>query len=342
MSPEFIIRPIRKDDLDALLKLMQLSKSGIASLPADKKILKKRIQCSLNSLKPNIKKTGKEYYLFALEEIKSQQIVGVSGIYAQTGGGASFYAYEIQHEEYSYPKLDVKKKIDILRLRDIRKGPSEVCSLFLNPKYRHSGHGHLLSLCRYLFIKNFPERFSKQIIANLRGYRDEQNKSPFWKALGQVFFEGELQAVDAMKSLGHKSFIKALMPRFPIYIPLLPKMVQETIGKVSKATEPALHLLEDIGYNKTNWIDIFDAGPFLLSDIKEITTFKNAKKSRVSKLTEESQSGDLPYIISNESINFRACLGRLEIYSDKTVGIDKNIAAKLEIKEGDCVSFAKY
>ena len=41
-----------------------------------------------------------------------------------------------------------------------------------------------------------------------------------------------------------KRFIADLVPRFPIYIELLPKQVQDVIGKANELTIPALKLLE--------------------------------------------------------------------------------------------------
>ena len=75
---------------------------------------------------------------------------------------------------------------------------------------------------------------------------DDHGRSPFWDALGKHFFDVDFPNADYL-SLVNKKFIADLMPKHPIYIPLLPKDAQDVIGKVHEQTEPALKLLEAEG-----------------------------------------------------------------------------------------------
>ena len=38
-------------------------------------------------------------------------------------------------------------------------------------------------------MAEFRERFPAQVMADLRGYFDEQGRSPFWEAIGKHFFD---------------------------------------------------------------------------------------------------------------------------------------------------------
>jgi len=187
MNP-FFIRPLELKDLDQFKDLVDSMKTGLASLPNDIHILKKKIENSQKALKAPSSQPGKEHYLFTLENIQTHQLIGICGIYARTGGNTSFYVYEINYEKFSHSPLKISKEVRVLHLKKINKGPSELCSLYLKPEFRHLGQGRLLALSRYLFIAIHKKRFSHEIIAIMRGYRNAKNKSPFWQALGKYFF----------------------------------------------------------------------------------------------------------------------------------------------------------
>lgn len=339
----YVLRPIRLTDLDDLKSLTQSMDDSIASLPNDRDVLQERIELSVESFAKSPESPGKEYYLFALEEVQSGRVVGVSGISARIGEGTYFFAYERQKENFEHRPLHISKTVEVLKLKKVKKGPTELCSLYLSPQFRVHGLGSLLSLGRYLFINTFPDRFATELIADLKGYRDENGNSPFWQAIGDVFFGGSLSTVDTMKSLGHKSFIRDLMPRHPIYIPLLPKKAQMAIGEVNVKGKPALHLLEKQGFKTGKWFDIFDAGPYATVKRKNVKLIKSIRHATVLEIAEASgQASESLYLISNDSIDFRVCIGNLIQHSTGTVSVDSVVAKALNLKEGSSISYSKY
>lgn len=339
----YVLRPIRLTDLDDLKSLTDNMEDSIASLPNDKALLIKRIKLSVKSFLSIPKEPSKEYYLFALEHTPSGKVIGVSGIEARMGGERCFFAYELQKEYFVYKPLKVSKTVDVLCLKTIKKGPSELCSLYLDPQYRIHGLGTLLASARYLFINTFPKRFDREIIANLRGYRDEDGNSPFWQVIGDIFFGDSLATVDTMKSIGHKAFVRALMPRHPIYVPLLPIRAQVVIGEVHHKTKPALHLLEKQGFKTGKWVDIFDAGPYALAKRKDIKIIKNIQHAIVGKILQRTNKVMKPsFLIANDSTDFRSCLGELTKRSDGTVSLASDLARALNAKEGSSISYVKY
>ena len=222
--------------------------------------------------------------------------------------------------------------MEMLCLETNHSGPTEICSLFLLPDYRKHGHGRLLSLHRFLFIKEFSSRFEQEIISEMRGVSAEDGKSPFWESVGRHFFKTDYNQADLLSGLGNKAFIKNLMPRHPIYIELLPQDVQKVIGKVHDKTKPALKLLEGEGFVYQQEVDIFDAGPTVAVKLEEIRTVKEAKQGKVVKI-EPSLSGDT-LLVSNTELDFRACLGVVQNTKDGFV-ISEEVAGALDIAIGD-------
>lgn len=340
---QFILRPITIKDLPQLKELIAGMDSQIASLPNDKKLLKQRILLSQRSFKKETTQPSKEYYLFVLEDRTTKKIIGTSAIAARVGGQNFFFVYKIRKEAFSYLPLNISKSVDVLHFQKINRGPSELCSLYLNSEFRKQGLGTMLSFGRYFFINAFHKRFTTEIVANLKGFRDEQKHSPFWEVIGKFFFSRSLATIDTMKSLGHKTIIRALMPKHPIYIPLLPKDGQEVIGEVSTDTQPALHMLEKIGFRKSDWVDILDAGPFLIAKRNEIKVIQNMHSGKINGFIQKSSKKKVPeYMIGNNLIDFRACMGDVSSDADGNVQIDSDVAEVLNVQVGSIISYVKY
>ncbi|MGD4318384.1 arginine N-succinyltransferase, partial [Xanthomonas citri pv. citri] len=133
--------------------------------------------------------------------------------------------------------------------------------------YRQNHNGKLLSKIRFLFIAAFSQYFEEKLIAEMRGYSDENGRSPFWDAVGSHFFDIDFAEADYLTGIGKKAFIAELMPRFPIYVDLLTAEAQAVIGKTHPKTLPASKVLESEGLKYQNYVDIFDAGPTLEAEI---------------------------------------------------------------------------
>ncbi len=257
-----VIRPIRLDDLEAVEALTAFTGFGLTTLPRDAKLLRRRIRDSLRGFE-NISDQdapGGETYLFVLEDSQTPDVAGTCGIVSKVGGFEPFYAYRVETSVLESRQLDVRKEIQTLHLVEQHDGPCEVGSLFLAPKFRKEGNGRLLSLSRFLFMAEHLEYFDPIVIAEMRGMVDDQGRSAFWDALGHHFFDIDFPKADYL-SMVNKKFIADLMPKHPIYIPLLPAEAQEVIGRVHPDTEPALKMLEDEGFRRCGMVDIFEAGP---------------------------------------------------------------------------------
>ena len=332
-----VIRPVSLDDLDALVALVAQAGFGLTTLPADANLLSQRIEGSMRGFEKLQQKPEGEPYLFVMEDLTTGEIVGTCGVFSKVGGFEPFYAYRIETTIHESKMLKVRREIKTLHLYAEHNGPSEIGSLFLSAPFRGGGNGRLLSIGRFLFLAEFKKFFDPLVIAEMRGVIDEHGRSPFWDALGKHFFELELPRADYL-SIINKRFIADLMPKHPIYIPLLPQAAQDVIGKVHEQTAPALHVLQTEGFTLNGMVDIFEAGPCVSCPLRKIRGVKDSVKARVSQIVEgpiEAPS----YIISNASRDFRACMGPLKIEADESVTITKLTGLALKIKVGDKVRF---
>jgi arginine N-succinyltransferase len=335
-----VLRPIRESDLAGLAALAQTTGAGLTSLPKDDDFLASRIDEALRAFRPRVPRPAGEHYLFALEDTATRELVGVSGIAARVGGFEPWYSYEIRRERFVHRPLRIEKEIEVLHLREEHRGPSEICSLFLQADRRRSGAGRLLSLGRFLFVAAFPRRFTETVIAELRGYLDQTGHSPFWEAVGRQFFEFDFYAADFLSGLGEKQFIADLMPRHPIYIPLLAPAVQAVIARVHHETEPARALLLAEGFERTSEVDIFDAGPLLRAATDRIRTVRLARAARIRSAAAALPDDAPACLLANGLLDFRATTGGVAEHPDGSVSLAPAAAAALNVEAGDKLWFA--
>ena len=341
MDPAYKLRPVRESDIGALTELVNQIKGGMTSLPDHPDYLANRIDDSLRAFDKRIRKPAGEVYLFVLEDLAKKTIIGTSGILSRVGGFDPFYTYKIINHLQEYEPLNIHKSIQTLELVKNHKGPTEMCSLFLHPDYRKHGIGKLLSLSRFCFIKAFPERFDDNIIAELRGFIDEEGRSPFWEAVGKNFFCSDYYSADVLSGIGEKEFIEALMPAHPIYISLLPQSAREVIGQVHTHTAPAKKILLREGFKETDEVDIFDAGPILQAKREDLVTWEATKEAEVqvssSKLTGTKQT-----LVTNNSLNFKVTLCPAKPDEGNQLIISPETAKTLAVESGDKIQYLVY
>lgn len=333
-----IVRHVHEDDLDALFELIQRSEYGLTTLKIAKDALAARIEKSTFAFQQKSSKPDGLPYVFVMEDLSKGAIIGTCSIYSKVGGFEPFYHYQIEQSRHASSDLDVEKNIDVLHLSEVHDGPTEIGSLFLSPDYWGSGHGRLLSLSRFLFMADFKERFENEVIAEMRGVVDDQGKSPLWSALGAHFFQIDFPKAETMSSKS-KKFIADLMPKHPIYIPLLPQKAQEVIGEVHDNTRPALAVLEKEGFEFQNCVDIFDGGPTVHCEVNDIRTVRESRSGSVQQIKPAAPAGAQPpslELISNCQLHFRCCMGEIS-WSESGAQIDEVTALRLNLTVGDSV-----
>ena len=331
-----VIRPVQTSDLDALLELASFAGYGLTTLPHDRELLRKRILKSVRSFQNMTDSPAGEAYLFVAEDVPSGRVVGTSGIVSKVGGFQPFYTYRLETSVHQSEILGVRKEIRTLHLVAEHNGPSEIGSLFLSPDFRRDSNGRVLSLARFLFMAEHVGSFDPIVVAELRGVIDENGRAPFWDAVGRHFFEVDLPKADYL-CMVDKRFIADLMPRHPIYIPLLPAIAQEAIGQVHDQTKPALKLVQDEGFRDGGMVDIFDAGPVVTCRLQDIRTVKQSRQGIVAAIVDEVIASPA-YLIATTGTDFRACQGPIALTGGVT--LHRDVAAALGVKVGDAIRFA--
>ena len=337
----FIVRPIEAKDLDGLMNLIKNSGHGLTSLPKDENIIKNKILISERSFAQRGDRPNGESFLFVMEEVFTGKIVGVSGIISKIGGFDPYFFYRLEREEVCSKLLDRKNTITSLHLEKVHSGPAEICSLFLDKKYRNSQNGRFLSLSRFHFMANFPELFEKKVIAEMRGQVNSKGHSPFWDAVGQKFMNIDFVKADYLALKG-RQFIEELLPKYPIIVNLLPDSAQEVIEKVHPNTEPALHILKQEGFDLSGYVGIFEPGPVIECELKKVRSYKDSAQSKVVEISEKKIKSNLHIISSLRRDTFMATLGGIQKENAKEVVIDEVTASQLKIKLGDTVRHSSF
>ncbi len=333
-----VIRPVTLSDLPQLEHLAHEAGSGMTTLPTKREHLESKLMASLESFARPIDEPGEESYWLVMEDTASGSVIGSSAMMASVGLSRPFYSFKILQLAHTSQELAKYKPVKVLQMVNEYRGATEIGSLYLTPEYRKHHNGRLLSLCRFLFMAEFPRRFSDRVIAEIRGVQNDKGRSPFWDSLGRHFFDMDFSSADFLSSLGHYQFIADLMPHHPIYINLLSRKAQAVIGAPHEWSRPAMEMLKREGFRLDNCVDIFDAGPTLSCPLNQIRTVRESQRAMVGKILKEIDSPT--YMVSCVHWNdFRVCRGGLKRHENGTVHIARPLADALDVQPGDKVRF---
>jgi arginine N-succinyltransferase len=302
-------------------------------LQISKEQLSERVEHSDFAFHRKTEKPSGEPYVFVMEDTLNQSLVGLSCIFSKTGGFEPFYSYRRVRDSHYCDLLNKIQHVESLHLEKIHDGPTEIGSLFLSPDYRGQGRGRLLSLVRFAFMAMHPNRFATEVIAEMRGVMDEDGRCPFWEAIGRHFFDMDFPQADTLSTV-NKKFIEDLMPRYPIYLNLLPAGVQQTLGQVHQNTKPALAMLEAEGFQKIDMLDIFDGGPVVQCKRDAIRAVKRTRVSQIKEIVPELMGPMRIIAVGNDG--FRAVLGVL-VEQPEGCSLTPAAAQLLQVRPGDVI-----
>lgn len=339
-----IIRSARETDLDSLLNLSALLPPGMTSMPFDKHTWEKKLELVSESLRGESRRNTESVYLLVMEDPQTEKIVGTAGIVSGVGLTRPFYNYKLSKESKYSELLDLRVTSNLLNLVNDFTGETELISLFLLPDFREKTAGQFLSRCRYVFMSDFPERFSDIVFAEIRGWLDESENSPFWEHLGKKFFNLPFARADFISAVNGSQFISDLMPRFPVYQELLHEEAVAVIGKPHDDAVPARKLLEKEGFAYHGTIDVFDAGPVMECERAHINSIKHCSTGKITGLLEEqSEVQQLPlYIVSNRRLDdYRLLLSPVKELGGDEVALTSAARAALGVESGSEVQLLK-
>ena len=257
-----ILRPVADGDLEALMALAEQLDS--MNLPSDRRFLSERIALSQRSFEVVEGEWRSCVYVFVLEDSDTGRCVGTSSIIAKHGRpGLPYFWLAVTSEERRSADLSRRFVHKKLQLQSTEDGPSEIGGIILDPAYR--GHpekcGKALSIVRFAWISRNPQRFEREVIAEMLSPFVEPGRNLLWDAFGAKFTGLPYREADHL-SARSKQFIADLFPQDPVYATLFPKRVQEAIGRPNETAKAAVRILEKVGFHYLNQVDPFDGGPY--------------------------------------------------------------------------------
>ena len=331
-----IVRAARRTDIDAFVQLAREAGTGFTSLAVPPEALEARLAKSEAAFaSPGTEQTEDTYQLM-LEDTETGRVVGCSAVKAMVGVSKPYWDFKILTLAQHSVEADRRFDMDAMMLVNDFAGATEVGTLFVSEAGRGTGAGRLVAQSRYLLIAAGRQRFGEKVLAELRGVVHEDGSSPFYDAVSRPFFRMDFAEADKLSASTDNQFILDLGPQHLIYLELLPKAVQDVVGKTHKDGAGALRLLEWEGFHYNRYVDIFDGGPLVSAWTEQIRTLN---ESRVVTARAASVAGGVSGIVSTDRVdNFRTCQTQAVIDGD-VVGLPYETMQALDLQDGERARF---
>ncbi|WP_300554319.1 arginine N-succinyltransferase [Maricaulis sp.] len=331
-----IVRAARRTDIDAFVQLAKEAGTGFTSLAVPPEALEARLAKSEAAFaSPGTKQTEDTYQLM-LEDSETGRVVGCSAVKAMVGVSKPYWDFKILTLAQHSVEADRRFDMDAMMLVNDFAGATEVGTLFVSEAGRGTGAGRLVAQSRYLLIAAGRERFGEKVLAELRGVVHDDGSSPFYDAVSRPFFRMDFAEADKLSASTDNQFILDLGPQHLIYLDLLPKAVQDVVGKTHKDGAGALRLLEWEGFHYNRYVDIFDGGPLVSAWTEQIRTLN---ESRAVTARAASVAGGVSGIVSTDRVdNFRTCQTQAMIDGD-VVGLPYETMQALDLQDGERARF---
>jgi arginine N-succinyltransferase len=334
-----ILRPVEPADLDAIVALAAQLDS--VNLPSDRDFLAERIERSQRSFAGRIADWREGVYVFALEDTAVRRCIGTSSIIAKHGRpGMPYFWLAVTTEERRSVELGKRFLHTKLQLHSTEDGPTEIGGLILDPAYRRHRDkaGKALSVARFAYVSMHPNRFEREVIAEMLSPFEAPGRSLLWDAFGARFTGLSYREADHL-SARSKQFIADLFPRDPVYATLFPEDVQAVIGHTNEAAKAALRILQKVGFHELGQVDPFDGGPYVGAARDAIASVRDRRRLVLPGLAQEKElPADAPLaLLSAEGrLGFRSTVVPLDAVGAPLVS--KATREALGVSAGDPVS----
>ncbi len=338
----FLLREVRPSDLDDLFELAK--RLNTLNLPANRDVLKKRIEYSRSSFGGRFDDPQDCEYIFVLRDLEADKVIGTCMIIAKHGTFERPAVYFKVNEVQKYSTTISRHFVhQTLQLHFDYRGPTEIGGLILHPDYR--GHrlklGKLLSYVRFLYIGMHQARFEDELVAELLPELNDDGTSELWEHLGRHFTGLDYMTADKM-SRENIEFIRSLFPFEPLYTALLPSAVEAKIGSVGTPTKPVEKMLKSIGFVYDKSIDPFDGGPTFRARTQNCDPIQRTTSETFVGMFDESEDADGLGLVGFEYdaklVRFRAAMGEYK-RKDGGVAFRSVTVENLRVSPGDLVGF---
>jgi arginine N-succinyltransferase len=343
-----IVREVGESDIGGLEALSQIAAErhpGFLNIANDRDQWKQKIRTSMDSFADRLSNKMEAKYIFVVEDTESGKILGVSMATAQHGTTeVPHYFFEVGTEQKYSQTISTGFIHGTLKLKYDTNGPTEIGGLLVDPSVRNLPEariGRQISFVRFLYMGIHKAKFKRRVLAELLPPLTKKGKSPLWEAVGRRFTNMDYTEADILSSKD-KEFIFSLFPTGKIYVTFLQAEARNAIGKVSKETEPVMHMLKKIGFQYKNQVDPFDGGPHLVANMEEILPIKHLKAATYrGEKPGEAIAANQGLVTPRHASPFRAVstAARLE---GNDVYFPSSQADAIGVKPGDPVYFMPY
>ncbi|KZY63634.1 hypothetical protein A3742_01825 [Oleiphilus sp. HI0071] len=304
-----LVRPCTLDDVSSIESLVRDNHAQISSLPRKRARLVERIEHSLRSFEDSSGLTGGQFFLFVLEDTQTGQILGCSGIAMNNESKRPFYNYRLGELIHASETFDIHTPVSVLHLTHELTGYNVLCSFAIKRELLGTTQFDLISRARFMFMRQFSDMFSENLVVELQGVCNEEGQSAFWDSWGRNFFNMDYASANYHVATKSRTFLAELMPPHPVYVKMLTPEAQAVIGRHDDRARDIHALLEREGFQRSPYVDIFDAGEVMIAKRDEVTTYKDASKKT---LLHGSVSTGLPFLVCNDAYtDFRCGLVQL-------------------------------
>jgi arginine N-succinyltransferase len=333
-----VLRDVAKTDIKQLERLAASLNS--VNLPNNKEVLTGLIEKSILSFSGKIENVFEREYLFVLEDLRNQTLIGTSMIIAQHGTREAPHIYfQVTEAENYSASLDKHFRHKVLSIGYNYDGPTEIGGLVVDPPYRSGPEkpGKQLSYVRFLFIGAHRTHFRARVLAELLPPLMKDGRSLLWESIGKKFTGMDYIEADKL-SRKNKEFIKELFPSSDIYAALFPANARKLIGEVGPNTRGVQRMLERIGFHYSNHIDPFDGGPHYEANMADVSLIRHFRSATVNtaELEVEAEEFLVGVTRSTGANRFRAVRSHVR-FDDSEAILPKATREMLKVKPKDKV-----
>lgn len=338
-----LLRDVAKSDLAGLKRLAAVLNS--VNLPNNEKVLASLIDKSVKSFSGKVEEAFEREYLFVLEDLRNERLIGTSMIIAQHGTREAPHIYfQVTEAEHYSATLDKHFRHKVLSIGYNYDGPTEVGGLVVDPPYRSGPDkpGKQLSYVRFLFMAMHRPAFRDRVLAELLPPLLKDGRSLLWEACGRKFTGLTYWEADKI-SRRNKEFIKELFPASDIYSSLFPQRAQKAIGEVGPNTRGVQRMLERIGFRYSSHIDPFDGGPHYEADTADISLIRHFRTATVAKAPLELEAEDFIVGVGRATgaNRFRAVRTPVR-FDDQQALLPRAAREQLKVKPGDRIALVPF
>ncbi len=338
-----VLRDAQKADLSDLQRLA--ATLNTVNLPDNEDTLVELIDRSVQSFSGKVEDPFKREYLFVLEDLRNERIIGTSMIIAQHGTKeAPHISFQVSTAEHYSATIDRHFKHKVLSIGYNYDGPTEIGGLVVDPPYRSGPDkpGKQLSYVRFMFMAMHRRLFRSRVLAELMPPLEKDGRSALWDSCGKRFTGLDYWEADKL-SRQNKEFIKELFPASDIYVTLLPPKAQKMIGEVGTETKGVQRMLERIGFKYVDRIDPFDGGPHYEADMAEISLVRRYRTATVKDGELELEADEM--LVGHENPSgknrFRAVKTAVR-FDDQEILLPAATKELLGVESGDKVSVIPF